>query len=193
VSAADVIQAVLSFGENDVVVHINSPGGSVTEGLAIYNTFKNHPTNIQMRIEGVAASAASFIAMAGNSILIEPNAMVMIHDAWDLTIGNQDDHIAAADLLGKASNNLANIYAKKTGVSPDDMRTAMKAETWYIGQEAVDAGLADKVGGASSTSGQNKWEDFVIPSQRHMQNKTSAPAETYDFGSFLSALKGVHS
>jgi ATP-dependent protease ClpP protease subunit len=143
VSAKDVVQALQAAGANDVLVHVNSPGGDVFEGLAIYSTLRNHPGTITVRIEGVAASAASFIALAATTVTIEPNAMVMIHDAWGMEAGNAAELRKFADLLDKASQNIAGIYAK--GGDPEPWRDAMKEETWYVGQEAVDVGLADSV------------------------------------------------
>ncbi len=198
VTASDVVQALMSFDGMDVIVHLNSPGGSVTEGLAIYNTIKNYEGDVEVRVEGIAASAASFIAMAGNKIVMEPNAMMMIHDAWDITAGNEAEHLKAADILGKASNNLADIYRRKAGGTTDEWRTRMRDETWYVGQEAVDASLADEVGGSSSDA-QNRWGNFV-PQTTGAQNRVAAVATkkdegpavpSYDFAGLLEGLKGV--
>lgn len=145
VSAVDTVAALMAIGPGDVVVHINSPGGDVFEGLAIYNNLRAHPGNVHVRIEGVAASAASFIAMAGNTVTIEPNAMMMIHDAAGMEFGPEAVVRKFADLLGMTSANLASIYAERTGGDPKAIRAAMLEETWYVGQGAVDAGLADAV------------------------------------------------
>jgi ATP-dependent protease ClpP protease subunit len=96
-------------------------------------------------VDGVAASAASFIAMAGDSIKMAPQSMMMIHDAAGLVIGNADDMREMAALLEKTSDNIAAVYAQRAKGTQEDWRAAMKAETWYTDQEAVDAGLADEI------------------------------------------------
>lgn len=143
ISAAMIVEALIAADGRDVLVHLNSPGGMVTEGLAIHSTFKQYAGNVTMRVEGIAASAASFVMLAADQVLIEPNAMVMIHDAWDLTIGPASEHRKTADLLDKVSDNIASMYAGKSGIDQAEWRTAMLEETWYVGQEAVEAGLAD--------------------------------------------------
>lgn len=147
ISSAMVVEALQAAGGRDVLVHVNSPGGMVFEGLAIYSAFKQYEGKVTMRVEGLAASAASFIICAGTEVLIEPGAMVMIHDAWDITIGDAAEHRKAADVLDKVSDSIAAMYALKGGGEAATWRAAMVEETWYSGQEAVDAGLADSVVG----------------------------------------------
>src|SRR5687767_4040065 len=143
ISASDVVAALQGAG--DVTVHINSPGGEVFEALAIFATFRNHPGTVTMRVEGWAASAASMIAMAGDQVVMEPQAMIMIHDAWSYAFGNAEDLRAEADILDKTSGNIAGMYATKAGGTADVWRAAMQAETWYTAEEAVAAGLADSI------------------------------------------------
>lgn len=143
ISAKDVIESLIGAG--DVLIHMNSPGGEATEALAIYSTLRQHPGKITMRVEGMAASAASVVMLGAAEVVIDPNAMVMIHDAWGYTGGPEADVRKYADTLGKISRNLASIYAAKGGGEADTWRAAMLAETWYVGQEAVDAGLVDTV------------------------------------------------
>jgi ATP-dependent Clp endopeptidase proteolytic subunit ClpP len=144
VSASDFV-ADLAKVRGDLEVHINSPGGSVFDGLAIYNAIAQRPGNVTTVVDGLAASAASFIAQAGRTRVVAPGAMVMIHDAQGLCIGNEADMSETAALLAKASGNLAEIYAAHSGRPAFEWRQAMQAETWYTAQEAVDAGLADRV------------------------------------------------
>jgi ATP-dependent protease ClpP protease subunit len=147
ISASDVVAALQGAG--DVTVHINSPGGEVFEALAIFATFRNHPGAVTMRVEGWAASAASMIAMAGDQVVMEPQAMIMIHDAWSYAFGNAEDLRAEADILDKTSGNIAGMYATKAGGAVDVWRAAMQAETWYTAEEAVAAGLADSINTAA--------------------------------------------
>jgi ATP-dependent Clp protease protease subunit len=146
VEASDVIDA-LSNLTGPVEVHINSMGGSVFEGLAIYQALVEYPHAVNVVIDGLAASAASFIAMAGNMIEIGPAAHMMIHNASAYCMGDADDHEATALMLRNCTAAIAGLYAKRTGGDVQDFIAAMSAETWYVGQEAVDAGLADKVRG----------------------------------------------
>jgi ATP-dependent protease ClpP protease subunit len=145
ISSAMVVEALLVADGRDVLVHLNSPGGMVTEGLSIHSTLKQYAGKVTMRVEGLAASAASFVMLAADEVLIEPNAMVMVHDAWDVTAGPEAEHRKSADFLGKVSNNIASMYAAKSGTDADDWRAAMLEETWYVGAEAVDAGLVDRL------------------------------------------------
>jgi ATP-dependent protease ClpP protease subunit len=145
ISAAMIVEALIAADGRDVLVHLNSPGGMVTEGLSIHSQFKQYAGNVTMRVEGMAASAASFVMLAADEVLIEPNALVMIHDARDFTSGPASEHRKTADLLDKISNSAASMYAAKSGGDTDAAywRALMLEETWYVGQEAVDAGLVD--------------------------------------------------
>ncbi len=146
VESMDVIEALREIS-GPVEVHINSMGGSVWEGLAIYQALCEHPHDVTVVIDGLAASAASFIAMAGRTIEIGPAAHMMIHNAAAFCYGDADVFEAQATMLRNCTNAIATLYAKRSGGNVDDFIAAMAAETWYIGQEAVNAGLADAVRG----------------------------------------------
>ncbi|MGA5116861.1 head maturation protease, ClpP-related [Streptomyces pseudogriseolus] len=145
VTASDFVNELNSVAAKRINLSISSPGGDVFDGLAILNALRQHPATVEVTIDGLAASAASFIAMAGDTIRIAPQAMVMIHDASGVVIGNAEDMLDMADLLDKTSDNIAAVYAQRAGGTVEDWRAAMKAETWYSDQEAVDAGLADEI------------------------------------------------
>lgn len=193
VTASDVVYALSAAGGSDVLVHVNSPGGMATEGLAIYNTFKNYEGKVTMRIEGMAASAASIVVLAGNEVVIEPSAMMMIHDAWGATVGPADDHRAQADVLDKLSDVLAGIYANKAGKTSAYWRDQMKAETWYAGQEAVDAGLADIVNDQDNSSAAAKWDRSIFATNNRVATvaTTQEAGPAYDFAALRESLKGV--
>lgn len=133
--------------KSHITVHINSPGGSVFEALAIYNALKQHDAEIKVVIDALAASAASFVAMAADEgqLIMARNAVMMIHDASGVAMGDAAIMREMADLLDKHSDNIADIYAQRTGEDAVFWRTAMVEETWYTGTEAVTAGLADSV------------------------------------------------
>jgi ATP-dependent Clp endopeptidase proteolytic subunit ClpP len=149
-TAKHFVHALADLRASAIDLHINSPGGDVFDGVTIYNALRNHPAQVTTYVDGLAASAASFIAMAGQRIVAEPNAMLMIHDAHGLSLGNAADMRSMADLLDKVSDNIASIYAQRTGGIIADWRAAMTTETWYSASEAVDAGLADEVRGQAS-------------------------------------------
>lgn len=145
VSASMVTEAVMGITADTINVHLNSPGGDVFEAHAIYNVLLNHSATINMLVDGVAASAASYVAQAGDTIVMASNASMMIHDAIGMTYGNEADHLAQADMLGKQSNIIAGIYSDRAGGTVDQWRDAMRVETWYTADEAVAAGLATSV------------------------------------------------
>lgn len=134
---------------------INSPGGDVFDGLAMVNVLRAHQARTRAVVQGMAASAASFIACAADECVMAPNSTMMIHDAWGVCVGNADDMLALGAVLDQASGNLAEIYAAKSGKSVDEMRAAMKAETWYTADEAVAAGLADSVAASADSTPAN--------------------------------------
>lgn len=125
-------------------VRINSPGGSVFEGIAIANAIRSHPANVTVQVDGIAASIASVIAMAGDRIEMAPNTMLMIHDASGLCMGDASDMEEMAELLDLISDNIADAYAARAGGTRDEWRARMRAETWYLPEDAVENGLADE-------------------------------------------------
>lgn len=126
-------------------VKVNSPGGSVFEGVALANALRSHPAEVTVQVDGIAASIASVIAMAADRVVVQPQAMLMVHDASGVCLGNAQDMADMAALLDKISDNIADAYVAKAGGSRDEWRQVMRAETWFNAEEAVEAGLADEV------------------------------------------------
>lgn len=124
---------------------INSPGGDAFDGTAIMNVLRAHPARTVAVVQGIAASAASFIACAADECVMAPNSTLMIHEAWGICVGSAKDMVAYAGLLDKVNGNMADVYAAKCGGTVDAMRGIMAAETWYTAEEAVAAGFADSV------------------------------------------------
>lgn len=193
ITAQDFVKDLAAV-TGDITLRLNSPGGEVFDGIAIYNALKQHAGKVTTQVDGVAASIASVIAMAGDRVVMTKNATMMIHDGHGLAVGNAKDMRELADLLDKTSDNIASIYADKAGGEVATWRTAMLAETWYSADEAVQAGLADEVMGQAASpsndwdlsifnySGRDKAPDPVI----------EAPAEpVLDTEAFVSALKGA--
>jgi ATP-dependent protease ClpP protease subunit len=140
--AADFVRELQALDADTITVRISSPGGSVFEALAIYASIKNIEAKVVCVIDGLCASAATVIAMAGDEITTAPGSMWMVHDAIGQVYGNAADMQQMCDLLGKTSANMAEIYAARAGGTAEEWRTAMQAETWYTAEEAVAAGLA---------------------------------------------------
>jgi ATP-dependent protease ClpP protease subunit len=151
VTAQDFSAQLKSVTAPSITVHINSPGGDVFDGIAILNALRSHPATVNVVVDGVAASAASFIAMAGDSITMAPNSTMMIHDASGVCMGNAADMESMAGLLDKMSDNIASVYASRAGGTTAQWRDAMRGEQWYTADEAVTAGLADRVSEARHT------------------------------------------
>ena len=165
VSAASFAQDLKGCGNNlkQINLHIHSPGGDVFDGIAIYNLLKNHPANVTVYIDGLAASMASVIAMAGNEVIMPENAMMMIHKPWGIQGGDAEDMRKYADLLDKVENTLIPAYASKTGKTPEELAEMLSAETWLNGKECVEQGFADKLAEplvAMASIKSRKLEDF---------------------------------
>ena len=147
VSAKEFVKALDALPDDTATIHlhINSPGGEVYEGVTILNALRNHKARVVAIVDGLAASAASFVAAGADEVIMGRNSQMMIHDAWGIGIGPSAAMRDLADRLDKISDNIASIYATKGGGTVEDWRTAMLAETWYSDEEAVAAGLADRV------------------------------------------------
>lgn len=148
ISAQDVTDALKEMGSvSNISVRINSYGGEVFDGVAIYNALANHPATVDVQVDGIAASAASVIAMAGDTVTMHPGSTMMIHDAWGGCMGNAADMRATAEILDLLSENIAGIYAARAGGTQSEWRGRMATNggdgTWYGAAEAVAAGLAD--------------------------------------------------
>lgn len=149
ISADAFIRDLNKVNAKAITLKLNSEGGEVFDGLAIYNAVKLHKAHVTVYVMSLAASAASFIAMAGDRVVMAPHSQMMIHDASGLCIGPASDMRQMADFLDKSSDNIASIYADRAGGTKDEWRDKMRAETWFTDREAVDAGLADLVDGDS--------------------------------------------
>ena len=166
ITAKSFSKDLKALGNNlkQINLHIHSPGGDVFDGIAIYNLLKNHPANVTVYIDGLAASMASVIAMAGNEVIMPENAMMMIHKPWGIQGGDAEDMRKYADLLDKVENTLIPAYANKTGKTPEELAEMLSAETWLNGKECVEQGFADKLAEplvAMASIKSRKLEDFT--------------------------------
>jgi ATP-dependent Clp endopeptidase proteolytic subunit ClpP len=145
VNALDLAADLDGIDADHIRVEINSPGGSVFDGIAIYNALRNHPAHVTTRVDGIAASIASVIAQAGDTRIMVTGSQMMIHNAWGMTVGDRNDHTDMAAVLGQQDEVIASIYAARSGKPADEFRALMDAETWLTAERAVEAGLADEV------------------------------------------------
>jgi ATP-dependent protease ClpP protease subunit len=165
VSAGDLIRDLADVN-GPLEVHLNTPGGEVFDGIAIYNALLARH-DVTVMIDGLAASIGSVIAMAGNPVLMARNAQMMVHDGFGMAIGTAQDMRDLAELLDRTSNNIAGIYSDHTGRPVSYWREIMKAETWYSSDEAIDAGLADRLidsgaGRQVTVKPEDKWDLSVF-------------------------------
>lgn len=144
-TADDFIRDMREISTRNINLRLNSPGGSVFEGIAIANAIRTHPANVTVYVDGLAASIASVIALAGDRLVMMPQSQMMIHDASGGCYGNAADMEYMVGLLNKQSDNIADAYASRAGGTADEWRDLMRSETWYSAKEAVAAGLADEV------------------------------------------------
>lgn len=149
--------ALRSIGARDVTVNINSPGGDMFDGIAMYNMLAQHGGRVTVNVMGLAASAASIIAMAGDTINMATGSFMMIHNAWGVVVGNKADMRAAADVFDGFDSGLVDIYHARTGVKRADIVSLMDAETFMGASDAVKRGFADAQvqadqGGASAST-----------------------------------------
>ena len=144
-TSARMAAALRNIGKQDVVVNINSPGGDMFEGIAIYNLLREHPAKVTVNVMGLAASAASIIAMAGDQINMGLGTFLMIHNAWGVVIGNRHDMRDAADLFDGFDAALADIYEARTGMKRAEIERLMDLETFMGPSDAVSKGFADTV------------------------------------------------
>ena len=145
VTAKRISAALRSIGNRDVIVRINSPGGDMFEGIAIYNLLRTHPAKVTVEVLGWAASAASIIAMAGDVIRMGLGSFMMVHNAWGLVIGNRHDLREAASLFDGFDSALADIYEARTGMARVEIERLMDAGTFMTAAQAVEYGFADVV------------------------------------------------
>ena len=146
ITAKQVADELGQIEADTIHLRINSPGGDVFDGVAIHNALRAHPAQIITHIDGLAASIASVIALAGDEIRMAPNAFFMIHNPWGITIGDANIHRKMADRLDKvAEGAIASTYVAKTGEALETVETWMDEETWFNAHEAQEAGFVDVV------------------------------------------------
>lgn len=159
----------------EIRLHINSPGGEVFDAIAILNALRAHDAKVVAIVDGLAASAASVVACGADELVMARNSELMIHDAWGLCVGNAEEMREMAGMLDRLSDNIASVYAEKAGTDVAVWRAAMEKETWYSAEEAVEAGLADRVD-KKKDAAKNSFDLSVFT----YAGRAAAPAPTTD-------------
>ncbi|MFB2530707.1 head maturation protease, ClpP-related [Paracoccus sp. p3-h83] len=144
VTARKIGALLRQAGDRDLIVNVNSPGGDVFEGLAVYNLLREHPGAVTVRIIGLAASAASIIAEAGDTVQIAQAGFLMIHNAWVLSAGDRHALAQTCEMLAAVDGVMADVYAARSGLAASEVTALMDRETWLSGKEAIARGLADE-------------------------------------------------
>ena len=139
-----VIRMLDEIDARKIHVRLNSPGGDYFMGVSISNAFRRHQAKIIVHVDALAASAASVIAMGADRVVMHPGSLLMIHQAWSVSMGNADDMAKAADALRKVDDSLRDIYHRKTGMDKAKLKQLIEAETWMSAEEAVAMGFADE-------------------------------------------------
>lgn len=177
ISAKQFADEVKKLGRlESLTVRINSYGGSVFDGLAIYNTLKSNPARVNIHIDGIAASIASIIAMSGDDISMAGNGFFMIHDPWTVAAGTASDLRDQADIMDKVRDSLLDTYTKKASVKRDVISDMMAAETWMNATEALDYGFIHSVSGEMQVAACANPE--ILSKFKHKPDLTVQPKES---------------
>lgn len=158
----------LNSGSGDITVWINSPGGDCIAAAQIYNMLMDYKGNVTVKIDGIAASAASVIAMAGTKVLVSPVSMLMIHNPMTVAFGNSAEMQKAIDMLGSVKDSILNAYEIKTGLSRTKLSHLMDAETWMDANKAIELGFADELMQRSAAT-----DEISVPQVSMMFSRTA--------------------
>lgn len=165
-SAAALIEALQGAGDRAVHLHINSPGGDVFEARAMAAAIVAHPGKVTSHIDGLAASAATYLALAASEVRMSDGGLFMVHNSWTIAYGDKAELRGTADLLDKIDGTISADYARRTGAAADQVKAWMDAETWFTAAEALDAKFIDAIdantkraaGQAQAQAAANRWD-----------------------------------
>ena len=186
ITAQQFIDELRGVTAKTIALHINSPGGDVFDGIAIYNALRQHSATVNVTVDGLAASIASVIAMAGDRVEMARGGMFMIHEPFAMTIGDAADHRKNAEALDKMAVTIAGIYAARAGGSVDYWRGLMAEETWFTDEESVTAKLADVL--ATAPAATNAFDLSVF---RNAPRGELAAARAVDDGRREGGVNGT--
>ena len=173
VSPQSFVKALNEISAGTIHLRVNSPGGSVFAGRAIEQAIREHKSKIIVHVDGIAASAASFLIMAADEIIMAPGSFLMIHKAWTFSYGNADDLRKQAELLDQLDGSFVRTYAKRSGQGEEQLATWLAAETWFSDQDAVRQGFADRV--AEEDAPKDQAVSWNLAAFEHAPSATIAP------------------
>ena len=188
VTAKRIAGALRSMNGADVTVNINSPGGDMFEGLTIYHLLREYQGKVTVKVLGLAASAASIIAMAGDEIQIGRGAFLMIHNCWVVAIGNRHDFSAMVEYLEPFDNAMADIYSARSGLDSDSVKQMMDGETYIGGSDAIEKGLADGLLSSDSVTSDDESPAAALRKLDSLLAKSNTPRS--ERRKLLKALTG---
>lgn len=184
ITGETVIQALDAIGSKRAIVRINSPGGSVFDGIAIYNALKRHPGGVDVIIDSLAASIASVIALAGETRTSAKGSMWMIHEAMSFAFGNKSEVRKTLAMLEAGDKTLISIYRDAIKKTDEEIEALMSAETWFTAEESLDIGLSTKIEGSSKQS--PVVANWFRNAPTNLYNQTSIVIPKYRY---VSAMK----
>lgn len=178
VSAQAFVTALNNVKDGDIALHINSPGGDVFAARTMVAAIAAHPSKITAYVDGLAASAASYVALACDSVVMQSGAMMMVHRASAIVWGNSEDMVNMADLLDKIDGTIVDDYVRKTGKSKDEMLALMTAETWMTAEEAKEHGFVDSIVKNEKGKAKNIWklDAFANAPKELLEPESTEPA-----------------
>ena len=150
IGGSSVVDALKQMGGKDITMYLSTPGGSIDEGTIIYNAIERYTGRVKIVVDSIAASMGSYILQAADERVVASNAKLMIHNPWGVAIGDSVEMRSMASVLDKYGEALVAKYAERSGKDAKEVAKLMDAETWYLGQEIVDAGFADSVSGVAT-------------------------------------------
>ncbi|MGY3716779.1 head maturation protease, ClpP-related [Sutcliffiella cohnii] len=165
-SASDMDKALNEAGDNDIKIHLNSPGGDAFMGIAIYNRLKRHEGKVTIFVDGWACSAASVIAMAADELVMGLGSMMMIHEASSLVWGTKTEMRKEADVLDELEEGIIDIYMTKANVDREEIREKVDAETWFSAKKAVEIGFATKAEGTETEDDDDNPSNSVLDTEQ---------------------------
>ena len=183
----------LLSGKGDITVFINSPGGDCVAAAQIYNMLSEYPGKVTVKIDAIAASAASVIAMAGDTVLMSPTSMIMVHNPATIAFGDHNEMQKAIDMLAEVKESIINAYQLKTGLSRAKLSKLMEAETWMSAHKAVELGFADDIFGKKKDNDSEEGESEEEPDEdNNKKENTPDEEEQKNASSFLFSRKAVN-
>ena len=183
----------LLSGKGDITVYINSPGGDCVAAAQIYNMLSEYPGKVTVKIDAIAASAASVIAMAGDTVLMSPTSMIMVHNPATIAFGDHNEMQKAIDMLAEVKESIINAYQLKTGLSRAKLSKLMEAETWMSAHKAAELGFADDIFGKKKDNDSEEGESEEEPDEdNNKKENTPDEEEQKNASSFLFSRKAVN-